>query len=67
MRKVITEIEYTTDNITYGKEFLRLILAQKEKEDAHENDSRGKKVESEFWKGVTVGMSIMALWVAWLQ
>lgn len=43
MRKVITEIEYTTDNITYGKEFLRLILAQKEKEDAHENDSRGKK------------------------
>ena len=25
-----------------------------------------KRVDSEFWKGVTVGMSIMALWVVWL-
>jgi hypothetical protein len=25
-----------------------------------------KRVESEFWKGVTVGMSIVALWVVWL-
>jgi hypothetical protein len=25
-----------------------------------------KRVESEFWKGVTVGMSIIAAWVAWL-
>ena len=23
-----------------------------------------KRVETEFWKGVTVGMSIVALWVA---
>ena len=27
-----------------------------------------KKVDgSEFWKGVAVGMSIVALWVVWLQ
>ena len=27
-----------------------------------------KRVDgSEFWKGVAVGMSLMALWVVWLQ
>lgn len=26
-----------------------------------------KRVEAEFWKGVTVGMSVMAIWVCWLK
>ena len=42
-RKVITEIQYTTEKITYGKELLALITAQKRKEESHENDSRGKE------------------------
>ena len=43
MRKVITEVHYTTERITYGKELLALILAQKRKEESHENGSRGQE------------------------
>ena len=43
MRKVITEIHYTTERITYGKELLALIMAQKRKEESRENKSCGKE------------------------
>jgi hypothetical protein len=40
-RKVITEITYS-GHANVGKELLALLMAQKEKEGSHENDSSGK-------------------------
>ena len=42
----------------------------KKRKDCTDTDCRDRNLNlktCEFWQGLTVGMSIMALWVMWLQ